>query len=157
LSPVVFDVRPTPFGHFLDKSGRENKKSLNNERKVSYYSVKETCNYSVYLFKTDDVQKLLNYLLGRAEVTKPIRIKDSAEFDSLMKGLARDIVNANVHYRLHKSLNDAIPEYVTELNQSAAFWNLTISAQIDASLLRLCRAYDSHTASLSLPRLLATA
>jgi HEPN superfamily AbiU2-like protein len=89
-------------------------------------------------------------------VTKPIRIKDSVEFGSLMKGLARDIVNANIHYRLHKNLSDAIPEYVTELNQSAAFWNLTISAQIDAALLRLCRAYDSHTASLSLPRLLAT-
>ncbi|MEW6665317.1 MAG: hypothetical protein AB1512_08865 [Thermodesulfobacteriota bacterium] len=87
---------------------------------------------------------------------KPIRIKDSAEFDSLMKGLARDIVNANIHYRLHKNLKDAIPEYVTELNQSAAFWNLTISAQVDATLLRLCRAFDSHTASLSLSRLLAT-
>jgi len=30
----------------------------------TYYSVKETRNYSVYLFKTDDVQKLLNCLLG---------------------------------------------------------------------------------------------
>jgi hypothetical protein len=89
-------------------------------------------------------------------MSKPIRIKDSAEFDSLMKGLARDIVDASIHYRLHKNLNNAIPEYVTELNQSAAFWNLTISAQIDATLLRLCRAYDSHTASLNLPRLLAT-
>jgi AbiU2 len=89
-------------------------------------------------------------------VSKPIGIKNSTEFDSLMKGLARDIVDANVHYRLHKNLNNAIPEYVTELNQSAAFWNQTISAQVDATLLRLCRAYDSHTASLSLPRLLAT-
>lgn len=89
-------------------------------------------------------------------MTKPIRIKNSKEFESLMKGLARDIVNANIHYRLHKNLNDAIPEYVRELNQSAAYWNLTISAQMDATLLRLCRAYDSHAASLSLPRLLAT-
>jgi len=89
-------------------------------------------------------------------MSKPIRIKDSAEFDSLMKGLARDIVDANIHYRLYKNLNDAISEYVNELNQSAAFWNLTFSAQLDATLLRLSRAYDSHTASLNLPRLLAT-
>ena len=89
-------------------------------------------------------------------MSKPIRIKNSTEFDMLMKGLAQDIVDANVHYQLHKNLNNAISEYVTELNQSAAFWNLAISAQVDATLLRLCRAYDSHTASLSLPRLLAT-
>jgi hypothetical protein len=89
-------------------------------------------------------------------MSKPIRINGSAEFDSLMKGLARDIVNANIHYQLYKNLNSAISEYVTELNQSATFWNLTFSAQIDATLLRLCRAYDSHTASLNLPRLLAT-
>ena len=89
-------------------------------------------------------------------MSKPIRIKNSAEFDSLMKGLARDIVDANIHYRLYKNLNNAISEYVTELNQSPAFWNLTFSAQIDATLLRLSRAYDSHTVSLNLPRLLAT-
>ncbi len=89
-------------------------------------------------------------------MSKPMRIKNSAEFDSLMKGLARDIVDAHVHFHLYQNLNNAIPEYVTELNQSAAFWNLAIDAQVDATLLRLCRAYDSHTSSLSLPRLLAT-
>lgn len=73
-----------------------------------------------------------------------------------MKGLAQDIVDANIHYRFHQDLNSAIPEYVSELNQAATFWNLTMSAQVDATLLRLCRAYDSHSASLSLPRLLAT-
>ena len=89
-------------------------------------------------------------------MSKPIRIKNSAEFEELMKGLARDIVDANIHFRLHKNLNNAISEYVSELNQAAAFWNLAISAQVDATLVRLCRAYDSHTSSLSLPRLLAT-
>ena len=96
------------------------------------------------------------FMLRRAEITKPIRIKNSEEFDSLMEGLARDIVDANVHFRLHQNLNDSISDYCTELNQSPAFWNLAISAQIDAVLLRLCRAYDSHSSSLSLPRLLAT-
>lgn len=87
---------------------------------------------------------------------KPIRIKNSAEFDSLMKGLARDIVDSALYFYLHQNLNNSIPNYITELNQIKAFWRLTISAQIDAALIRLCRAYDSHTASLSLPRLLLT-
>lgn len=89
-------------------------------------------------------------------MVKPIRIKDAAEFDSLMRGLASDIVDAQVHYRLHQALNESIAEYCTELNQSPAFWNLTFSAQIDAALLRLCRAYDSDGSALSLARLLAT-
>ena len=31
--------------------------------KQTYYYAKETRNYSVYFFKTDDIQRLLNYLL----------------------------------------------------------------------------------------------
>ena len=31
---VVFDVKSPSFGHFLDKKGRKNKKSLTTERKV---------------------------------------------------------------------------------------------------------------------------
>lgn len=86
----------------------------------------------------------------------PIRIKSSAEFDYLIKGIAQDIVDASVHFRFHQDLNEAIPEFVSELNQSPAFWNLTVSAQLDATLLRLFRVYDSHAASLSLTRLLLT-
>lgn len=73
-----------------------------------------------------------------------------------MEGLARDIVNANIHFRMYQNLNDSISDYCSELNQSPTFWQLTISAQIDAALLRLCRAYDSHGSALSLPRLLIT-
>lgn len=73
-----------------------------------------------------------------------------------MEGLARDIVNANIHFRMYQNLNNSISDYCSELNQSPTFWNLAMSAQIDAALLRLCRAYDSHSSSLSLPRLLVT-
>jgi hypothetical protein len=34
-----------------------------NFYQTCYYS-EETCNYPVYLFKTDDIQKLRNYLLA---------------------------------------------------------------------------------------------
>ncbi len=33
----------------------------------TYYYAKETRNYSVYPFKTDDIQRLLNYLLNLKE------------------------------------------------------------------------------------------
>jgi hypothetical protein len=33
--------------------------------KQNYYYSEETSNYPVYLFKIDDIRKLLNYLMGR--------------------------------------------------------------------------------------------
>ena len=48
--------------------------------KQTYYYAKETRNYSVYLFKIDDIQKLFNYLLG--DNRKAMILKDAAEYKS---------------------------------------------------------------------------
>lgn len=87
---------------------------------------------------------------------KPIQITSADDFATLLQGLANDIVNANIHFRLYQDLNASIAEYCTELNQSPTFWNLTISAQLDATLVRLCRAFDSQKPALSLSTWLAT-
>jgi|SRR5215472_7947764 len=79
-----------------------------------------------------------------------IDVGDSAEFQRLLEALVDELIDAHDHFKLHQGLAAAIPEYGMEFNQSAAFWSLTLSAHIDATLLRLCKAYDLYDGKPSL-------
>lgn len=85
-----------------------------------------------------------------------IRIRDSKEFGQLLKALVDEMVSACIHFRLYSDLKSDVNNYVTELNQSPAFWFLTFRAHIDTVLSRLCRIYEQHNASLNLKNLLDT-
>jgi hypothetical protein len=87
-----------------------------------------------------------------------IDVSDSAEFKGLLESLVDELIDAHDHFRLHQDLDAAIPDYQAEFNQSAAFWTFTLSAHIDATLLRLCKAYDLYEGkpSLNLRNLLET-
>jgi hypothetical protein len=73
-----------------------------------------------------------------------IQISDSQQFHRLLSALADELVEAEVHFKLYKDLTAAIPEYLVEVNQSRTFWSLTLTAQLDAVVHRLCRAYDQY-------------
>jgi hypothetical protein len=79
-----------------------------------------------------------------------INVSDSAEFKRLLEALVDELIDARDHFRLHQNLNAAIPEYGVEFNQSPAFWTMTMSAHMDATLLRLCKAYDLYDGKPSL-------
>jgi len=79
-----------------------------------------------------------------------IDVSDSAEFKRLLEALADELIDAHDHFRLHQDLNATIPEYQVEFNQSAEFWTITLSAHMDATLLRLCKAYDLYEGKPSL-------
>lgn len=87
-----------------------------------------------------------------------INVSDSAEFKRLLEALADELIDARDHFRLHQDLDASIPKYQAEFNQSAAFWTFTLSAHMDATLLRLCKAYDLYEGkpSLNLRNLLET-
>jgi hypothetical protein len=85
-----------------------------------------------------------------------IRIKDSEEFGRLLKALTDELVTACIHFNLYADLNESVSSYVTELNQSPAFWKCTFRAHLDTVLLRLCRIYEQHSSSLNLRNLLHT-
>lgn len=85
-----------------------------------------------------------------------IKISNSEEFHKLLKALASELVEANIHYKLHRDLVDSIEEYNKEINQSSAFWSLTIRSHLDVSMYRLCKIYDQHSRSLNLKNLLDT-
>jgi hypothetical protein len=79
-----------------------------------------------------------------AEQGMKIDVKDSAEFRRLLEALVDELIDAHDHFRLHQDLNAAIPDYQVEFNQSAGFWTFTLSAHMDATLMRLCRSYDLY-------------
>ncbi len=85
-----------------------------------------------------------------------IGINSTAQFDSLLNAMASEIVNAQCYFKLRMDLRTAIPDYKEVFNQSNTFWSLTLQALWDATLVRLCRAYDTHLRSLSLKNLLDT-
>jgi hypothetical protein len=68
----------------------------------------------------------------------------------LLGALVDELIDARDHFRLHQNLDAAIPEYQAEFNQSPAFWTSTLSAHMDATLLRLCKAYDLYESKPSL-------
>lgn len=71
-----------------------------------------------------------------------ITVTNSAEFKCLLEALVDELIDAHDHFRLHQDLDAAIPDYQAEFNQSPAFWNMAMCALIDATLIRLCKAYD---------------
>jgi AbiU2 len=73
-----------------------------------------------------------------------LKFKSAEEFRSLLTALLDDLVDARFHFSLHQNLAKATEEYASELAQSPTFWGLTLSAHMDAVLLRLCRAYDTY-------------
>src|SRR6267378_3311237 len=79
-----------------------------------------------------------------------IDVSDSAEFKRLLEALVDELIDARDHFRLHQDLDAAIPEYGVEFNQSPVFWNMTRSAHMDATLIRLFKAYDLYEGKPSL-------
>lgn len=85
-----------------------------------------------------------------------IRIKSGKELDKLLDALAKDIVDANIYYRLFSGLKSSISEYSKEINESNTFWWLAFQAIKEAYLFRLCRIFDQNINTLNLVNLLDT-
>jgi hypothetical protein len=77
------------------------------------------------------------------------------QFKKLLDALSSDLLDAGHHFRLYRNLQESIDKYSREINQSLAFWGLTLNAHREVSILHLCRAYDNNNQnSLSLRQLL---
>ena len=85
-----------------------------------------------------------------------IRFESDQQLQSLLDNLARELVDANIHWKLRQDLSAQIEPYAKELNQSTAFWSLTFQAHMDAAIFRLIRIYDGNSKALSLRNLLDT-
>lgn len=83
---------------------------------------------------------------------------NSSEFKRLLDALANELLDAKFHFTMHQNLQAATPDYWMVFNQSNTFWTLTLSAHMDAVILRLCKAYDRYDSqpTLNLRSLLET-
>jgi len=79
-----------------------------------------------------------------SEERMPSLTADSAEFKQLLDALSSELIDASFHFTLHQNLQAATPDYWMVFSQSNTFWTLTLSAQMDAVVIRLCKAYDQY-------------
>jgi len=85
-----------------------------------------------------------------------ITITTADELNKLLDALAKDIVDANIYYKLFTGLVGSISEFSAEKNQSNTFWSLTLQAIKEAYMIRLCRIFEQNNSSLNLVNLLDT-
>ncbi len=85
-----------------------------------------------------------------------IKVTNSAEFDELLEGLARNIFDANIYYKLYRDVHQALCDHPIVPRQSNTFWQLTLNAYSSTSMQSLCRAYDTHRTALHLHNWLLT-
>lgn len=85
-----------------------------------------------------------------------IRITSSDEFKRLLEALARDVGDANIHWRLYRDLIAAHQEHNQVWNQSGTFWYLTLNAHSFTSVQHLGRAFDQNDSALHLRSWLKT-
>ncbi|WP_332848138.1 AbiU2 domain-containing protein [Massilia sp. S19_KUP03_FR1] len=78
------------------------------------------------------------------------KINNDEEMDRLLTGLANDIVDAHVHYKMHDDLITALQAAPEVARESNNFWHMTISAHVKLSQAMLTRAYDQEHQSLHL-------
>jgi hypothetical protein len=78
------------------------------------------------------------------------KVSDDVEMKRLVDGLAHDIIDAHIHYKMHNDLIEALKANPVALRESNTFWNLTISAHIRLSQTALTRAYDQEHQTLHL-------
>lgn len=85
-----------------------------------------------------------------------IKVKDSTEFERLLKALADDIVNANIYYKLYRDVHQSLCDHPLVTCQSNTFWQLTLNAYVNTSMQTLCRVYDQNPVALNLNSWLLT-
>lgn len=85
-----------------------------------------------------------------------IALKDENEFRRILHGLADDVIDAHVHYKLYKDLYKAHDEFPLVMQQSNSFWQTTLKAHLNTSIYALTKVYDQHAGALHLYSFLQT-
>jgi AbiU2 len=83
-------------------------------------------------------------------------IRDAVEFQRLLDSLVRELVDANIVFKLHLDLERSTSRFRAAMNESWTFWFLARQATLDAAAYRLCKVYDQSIDSVSLRTLLQT-
>lgn len=83
-------------------------------------------------------------------------IHDAIEFQRLFDSLVRELVDANIVFKLHMDLDRSTARFGAAMDESWTFWFLTRQSTLDAAAYRLCKVYEQATDSVNLRNLLET-
>jgi AbiU2 len=83
-------------------------------------------------------------------------IGDAVEFQRLFDALVRELVDANIVFKLHTDLDRSTARFGTAMDESWTFWFLTRQSTLDAAAYRLCKVYDQSSDAVNLRNLLET-
>lgn len=84
-------------------------------------------------------------------------IRSEADFRKVLAAICLDLGEALDRYTLFRNLMAAKQgAYTKAVSQSPTFWSLVYGGLQEATLFRLCRAYDQHDGALTLRTLLET-
>lgn len=71
-----------------------------------------------------------------------------------IRALAKDVVDAVIHWKLSRGILEAAETWPLVTQQSNTFWSLTITAHVNVSILAMCRVFDQEKTALHLLGLL---
>jgi len=82
-------------------------------------------------------------MIDMAKYDQQIKKIDTPEkLGVILESVVKELVHARVFMRLYNNINSSFGEYTREVNNAGTFWFLTRMSLYDASMIRLCRAYD---------------
>ena len=79
---------------------------------------------------------------------------NSDQLHAGIRALAKDAVDAQIHWKLSKGIVEAGETWPLVTQQSNTFWQLTITAHVNVSVLAMCRVFDQGKTALHLLGLL---
>lgn len=84
-------------------------------------------------------------------------VRSEADFKKVLAAICLDLGQAIDYFTLFKNLMTAKQgTYTKAVSQSQTFWSLVYGGLHEATLFRLCRAYDQHDGALTMRTLLET-
>lgn len=79
---------------------------------------------------------------------------NSDQLHAGIRALAIDAVDAVIHWKLSRGILEATVKWPLVTQQSNTFWQLTITAHVNVSVLAMCRVFDQQKTALHLHGLL---
>ena len=77
-------------------------------------------------------------------------MKLESKYEKYYNSIIREMINARMHLRLYKRLEEAREGYLKELNQAPGFFSFTIKAHLDAGLMHVFRVIKKQRSSITI-------
>lgn len=76
-------------------------------------------------------------------------LDEEGKYKHYYNSIIQEIINARMHFRLYKCLQESKKDYLKELNQAPGFFNFTIKAHLDAGLMHVFRVLKKQRGSIT--------